>query len=71
MLPPPLLQTGGEGATGKQGMPCTTCLHPTCPHAPSQQAVAACPNCASIGLTGALVLDPVSAPKWRIDCSRW
>jgi DNA topoisomerase-3 len=51
-------------------MPCTTCLHPTCQHSPAQQAMAACPNCATAGLSGALVLDPVSAPKWRIDCSR-
>jgi DNA topoisomerase-3 len=28
--------------------------------------VLACPEC-SVGL---LVLDPVSAPKWRLDCSR-
>jgi hypothetical protein len=57
---PTVPQTGGEGATGKQGMPCTTCLHPTCPHAPSQQAMAACPNCASIGITG----EPASAARF-------
>lgn len=57
--------TGG-GSSVKLGMPCTTCLHPTCKHSPAQQGVLACPECA----VGLLVLDPVSAPKWRLDCSR-
>ncbi len=54
-----------EGST-KLGMPCTSCLHPTCKHSPAQQGVLACPEC-SVGM---LVLDPVAAPKWRLDCSR-
>lgn len=55
-----------EQGSVKLGMPCTSCLHPTCKHSPAQQGVLACPEC-SVGL---LVLDPVSAPKWRLDCSR-
>jgi hypothetical protein len=55
-----------EQGSSKMGMPCTSCLHPTCKHSPAQQGVLACPECA----VGLLVLDPVSAPKWRLDCSR-
>ncbi|KAF6259333.1 DNA topoisomerase [Scenedesmus sp. NREL 46B-D3] len=54
-----------QGST-KLGMPCTSCLHPTCKNSPAQQGVLACPECA----VGLLVLDPVSAPRWRLDCSR-
>ncbi|KIY99766.1 topoisomerase (DNA) III beta, partial [Monoraphidium neglectum] len=46
------VKVGGEGASMKPGMPCTTCLHPTCPECQA----------------GMLVLDPVSGPKWRLDC---
>lgn len=60
------VKVGGEGASVKPGMPCTTCLHPTCKHAPSRQGVMQCPECQM----GMLVLDPVSGPKWRLDCSR-
>ncbi|KAI8468313.1 MAG: DNA topoisomerase [Monoraphidium minutum] len=60
------VKVGGEGASMKPGMPCTTCLHPTCKHAPSRQGVMQCPECQA----GMLVLDPVSGPKWRLDCSR-
>jgi hypothetical protein len=118
------VKVGGEGASMKPGMPCTTCLHPTvrrptgcgvaalwptqpgplntgqpaadskltahhssgpappspcthslvhptpiapaqCKHAPSRQGVMQCPECQST-----IVLDPVSGPKWRLDC-RW
>ena len=60
-------QVGIEGAVAmKPGMPCTTCLHPTCKHSPAQKGVLSCPECNM----GVLVLDPVSAPKWRLDCSR-
>ena len=31
-----------------------------------KQGVSSCPECD----TGTLVLDPVSAPKWRLDCNR-
>ena len=47
-------------------MPCTLCPHPTCKHSMIRQAVSSCPECES----GSLVLDPVSAPKWRVDCNR-
>lgn len=56
------------GATGKlgkgAGMPCFMCPHPTCPHSLIAQGVCACPEC-----SGTLVLDPVSAPKWRLYCN--
>ena len=59
---------GAEGAAAslKAGMACTACLHPTCRHAPSRQGVMPCAECEA----GTLVLDPVSAPRWRLDCSR-
>ncbi|XP_062164854.1 DNA topoisomerase 3-beta isoform X2 [Alnus glutinosa] len=50
----------GKGA----GMPCFLCPHPTCRHSVIAQGVCACPEC-----SGTLVLDPVSAPKWRLDCN--
>lgn len=53
----------GDKASG--GMPCTTCLHPTCRHSPARNGVGPCPACDQ----GTLVLDPVSAPTWRLDCS--
>ena len=30
------------------------------------QGIVACPECEA----GSLVLDPVSAPRWRLDCNR-
>ncbi|XP_057959790.1 DNA topoisomerase 3-beta isoform X2 [Malania oleifera] len=54
-----------SGKVGKGvGMPCFLCPHPTCPHSSIAQGVCACPEC-----TGTLVLDPVSAPKWRLYCN--
>ncbi|KAL8143853.1 hypothetical protein V2J09_016885 [Rumex salicifolius] len=50
----------GKGA----GMPCFLCPHPTCKHSLISQGVCACPEC-----SGTLVLDPVSAPKWRLFCN--
>ncbi|GAB4851852.1 hypothetical protein Ancab_031251 [Ancistrocladus abbreviatus] len=50
----------GKGA----GMPCFLCPHPTCRHSLIAQGVCACPEC-----DGTLVLDPVSAPKWRLYCN--
>lgn len=47
-------------------MPCTLCPHPTCKHSMIKQGVSSCPECDN----GTLVLDPVSAPKWRLDCNR-
>ncbi|KAL0368667.1 UNVERIFIED_CONTAM: DNA topoisomerase 3-beta [Sesamum calycinum] len=50
----------GKGA----GMPCFLCPHPTCQHSMISQGVCACPEC-----DGTLVLDPVSAPRWRLYCN--
>lgn len=47
-------------------MPCTLCPHPKCKHSMIRQGVSSCPECDD----GTLVLDPVSAPKWRLDCNR-
>ncbi|GBF93668.1 DNA topoisomerase [Raphidocelis subcapitata] len=58
----PAAPAGGEGGGGgslRAGMPCTTCLHPTCKHAPSRQGVMPCAECG----VGTLVLDPVSGPN--------
>ncbi|CAL0328031.1 unnamed protein product [Lupinus luteus] len=58
-------KTGTSGKMGKgAGMPCTLCPHPTCPNSLVSQGVCACPEC-----SGTLVLDPVSAPKWRLFCN--
>ncbi|KAJ4827020.1 hypothetical protein Tsubulata_033804 [Turnera subulata] len=58
-------KTGSTGKLGKgAGMPCFLCLHPTCRHSLIAQGVCACPEC-----SGTLVLDPVSAPKWRLYCN--
>lgn len=56
---------GDRGSKAGGGMPCTFCLHPTCRHSMVKQGVCACPEC-----NGTLVLDPVSGPKWRLDCNR-
>ncbi|GIL45930.1 hypothetical protein Vafri_3041 [Volvox africanus] len=64
-----VLKVGVEGAAGsKPGMPCSTCPHPTCPHALAYNGVFPCPNPGCSG--GTAILDPVSAPKWRLDCNR-
>ncbi|XP_050236391.1 DNA topoisomerase 3-beta isoform X2 [Mercurialis annua] len=58
-------KTGNFGKLGKgAGMPCFLCPHPTCKHSLISQGVCACPEC-----SGTLVLDPVSAPKWRLYCN--
>ncbi|KAK7280853.1 hypothetical protein RIF29_08385 [Crotalaria pallida] len=58
-------KTGTSGKMGKgAGMPCTLCPHPTCPNSLVSQGVCACPEC-----SGTLVLDPVSAPKWKLFCN--
>ncbi|KAK9177834.1 hypothetical protein WN943_027023 [Citrus x changshan-huyou] len=57
--------TGSFGKLGKgAGMPCFLCPHPACRHSMIAQGVCACPEC-----NGTLVLDPVSAPKWRLYCN--
>ncbi|XXG46925.1 hypothetical protein AAC387_Pa02g1653 [Persea americana] len=59
------LKMGSSGKLGKgAGMPCFLCPHPTCRHSLIAQGVCACPEC-----SGTLVLDPVSAPKWRLYCN--
>ncbi|KAJ0035522.1 hypothetical protein Pint_25587 [Pistacia integerrima] len=58
-------KTNISGKFGKEaGMPCFLCPHPTCRHSLIAQGVCACPEC-----NGTLVLDPVSAPKWRLYCN--
>ncbi|XP_057429200.1 DNA topoisomerase 3-beta isoform X2 [Lotus japonicus] len=58
-------KTSTSGKIGKgAGMPCILCPHPTCPNSLVSQGVCACPEC-----SGTLVLDPVSAPKWRLCCN--
>ncbi|KAL9411416.1 hypothetical protein AB3S75_045083 [Citrus x aurantiifolia] len=57
--------TGSFGKLGKgAGMPCFLCPHPACRHSMIAQGVCACPEC-----NGTLVLDPVSAPNWRLYCN--
>lgn len=46
-------------------MPCMRCAHPTCKHGFARLGVMACPECE----VGSVVLDAVSFPKWRLDCS--
>ncbi|MQM17056.1 hypothetical protein Taro_050021 [Colocasia esculenta] len=59
------LKLGSSAKPGKgAGMPCFLCPHPTCRHSVISQGVCACPEC-----SGTLVLDPVSAPKWRLNCN--
>ncbi|XP_068665941.1 DNA topoisomerase 3-beta [Aristolochia californica] len=59
------LKLGSSDKLGKgAGMPCFLCPHPTCRHSLISQGVCACPEC-----SGTLVLDPVSAPKWRLYCN--
>ena len=56
----------GQAGASKGGMPCTMCPHLGCQHSFLQQGVTPCPECEG----GALVLDPLSAPKWRLDCNK-
>ncbi|CAK0787024.1 hypothetical protein CVIRNUC_010240 [Coccomyxa viridis] len=58
-------KVSGQGAGGKAGMPCTLCPHTGCPHSFMRMRVTACPECEE----GTVVLDPVSGPKWRMDCN--
>ncbi len=47
-------------------MPCTMCPHVGCQHSFLRQGVTPCPECEA----GTLVLDPLSAPAWRLDCNK-
>eukprot|EP00884_Botryococcus_braunii_P010708 jgi/Botrbrau1/19639/Bobra.0003s0009.1 len=64
----PLEGAGKWGAMGavKGGMPCTLCPNLGCRHSPGRLGVCVCPECEE----GTLVLNPISGPKWRVDCSR-
>eukprot|EP00897_Mesotaenium_endlicherianum_P000232 jgi/Mesen1/10209/ME000077S09546 len=48
-----------------RAMSCILCRHATCPHSATQLGVCACPECEG----GLLLLDPVSAPRWRLACN--
>ncbi|XP_022705600.1 DNA topoisomerase 3-beta-1-like isoform X2 [Varroa jacobsoni] len=50
----------------KKNSGCNACTHPTCPHSMMSNGICGCPECAA----GVLVLDPASAPKWKIACNR-
>ena len=50
----------------KKGMGCNECTHPSCPNSLAMTGVSSCVECDS----GTLVLDLMSAPKWRIVCNR-
>lgn len=57
--------TKARGKSQKgSGMPCFLCPHPTCRHSLITQGVCACPEC-----SGTLVLDPISAPNWKLFCN--
>lgn len=45
---------------------CNQCTHPTCKHSSKQLTVAECPFCES----GVIVLEPFTAPKWRMSCNK-
>ncbi|CAI5495264.1 unnamed protein product [Closterium sp. Naga37s-1] len=53
------------GSSVFTGMACTSCGHVSCRHSLVSMGVCPCPEC-----EGTLVLDPVSTPKWRLDCNR-
>eukprot|EP01135_Chromosphaera_perkinsii_P011275 Nk52_evm56s2367 gene=Nk52_evmTU56s2367 len=48
-----------------KGMGCNTCPSLTCKHARPRHGAGPCLECE----TGVLVIDPISAPKWRIACN--
>lgn len=48
------------------GMGCNSCTHPTCPQGMYSLGVSSCVECE----TGVLVLDPSSAPKWKLGCNK-
>lgn len=47
------------------GMPCSLCPHPAFQHSMIKEGVCSCPEC-----NGTLLLDPTSAPKWRLECNK-
>ena len=50
----------------RKGMGCNQCTHPTCSHSEVSLGIADCTECEN----GSLVLDPTSAPKWRLACNK-
>lgn len=49
----------------RKGMGCNQCSHPTCQQSEEVLSVADCTECEK----GSLILDPTSAPKWRLACN--
>lgn len=47
-------------------MGCNQCTHPTCSHSEVSLGIADCTECDD----GTLVLDPTSAPKWKLACNK-
>ena len=47
-------------------MGCNECTHPSCQHSLGSLGISQCVECEG----GVLVLDPTSAPKWRMACNR-
>lgn len=56
-----------EGMRKESG--CNQCSHPACPYSFMTQGVVQCPRACWQG-KGVLVLDPQSAPKWRLACNK-
>lgn len=50
----------------RKGAGCNNCSHPTCPNSVNSNGVSNCIECDY----GILVLDPSSAPKWKLGCNR-
>ena len=50
----------------RKGQGCNSCTHPTCAHSLTMLGVAQCIECDD----GVMVLDPSSAPKWRLACNK-
>uniref|UniRef100_A0A1B6EGG0 DNA topoisomerase n=1 Tax=Clastoptera arizonana TaxID=38151 RepID=A0A1B6EGG0_9HEMI len=50
----------------KKGSGCNSCTHPTCPHSLNSNGLSACVECDN----GVLVLDPATAPKWKLGCNK-
>jgi DNA topoisomerase-3 len=53
-------------AGSKKGEGCNQCPHPTCQHSIVAHGVCPCLECE----VGVLVIDPNSAPNWKIACNR-
>lgn len=48
-------------------MGCNSCTHPSCPQGMYSLGVSSCVECE----TGIMVLDPSSAPKWKLGCNKY